>query len=96
MSKKGRYICLLIFLIIAGIIFYNFYSNYVQIKKLESNLRNLQDEIETTRKENEELKVKLKNIDDMEYIEKIAREKLGLVKPGETLLIPVEEGEGKQ
>jgi cell division protein FtsB len=51
----------------------------------------MKSEIETTKNENIQLKTRLENVDDLEYIERIAREKLGLVKPGETLLIPVEK-----
>lgn len=91
MNKKIEYIILLVLIIVLGVIAYNFYSNFVQIRSLQNNIENLQREIETTKKENKELKTELENIDDPEYIEKIAREKLGLVKPGETLLIPVEE-----
>ncbi|NLM97500.1 MAG: hypothetical protein GX175_07830 [Halanaerobiaceae bacterium] len=41
--------------------------------------------------EKNRLEEELENVNNPEYIEKIAREELGLVKPGELLIIPVEE-----
>jgi len=80
-----------IVLVIFVISLFNFYTNYKKIDKLETQINNLNQEIEKAEKKNEELKEKLVNVQSDEFIEKTARTKLGLVKPGEVLVIPVEE-----
>ncbi|HNX28852.1 MAG TPA: cell division protein FtsL [Syntrophomonadaceae bacterium] len=41
--------------------------------------------------QNKELAVKLKQSEQPQQVEKIAREKLGMIKPGEKYIVPVEE-----
>lgn len=80
-----------IFIIIFIFLFYKFYINYRQIQDLENRIVKLEDSINLAKEEKNKLKTELENINNPKYIEKIAREELGLVKPGELLLIPVEE-----
>ncbi|ACL68811.1 Septum formation initiator [Halothermothrix orenii H 168] len=87
-TSKGFKVLLVIFLIFMAIKFYN---NYRAISRLEKQVSNLHQEIKIARARNTRLKEQLKNVDDPSYIEKIARKELGLVKPGELLLIPIEE-----
>ncbi len=42
-------------------------------------------------KENRELKARLKDMDSVATVEKIAREQLGMVKKGERTIIPLQE-----
>ena len=91
MSKRLKIILVLVLVFIIGSVVYNFYTNYRRIKELETKIEKLDKKIDRTQKENEKLKTRLQQVNDLEYIEKVAREKLGLVKPGEKLLIPVEE-----
>jgi len=70
---------------------FNFWQNIKKMDSLEKEINNIREEIAAAEAENEELREQLKNTDSPEYIEEVAREKLGLVKPGEMLLIPVEE-----
>ena len=79
---------LIILIAVGGV---KFFINYRKIDKLDSRISELNGKINSAREKNEELQKRLNNINDIEYIEKIARKKLGLVKPGEVLLIPVEE-----
>ena len=88
MKKKIMIIALLV---IVTVISYNYYKNYQQINNLESQIESLNTEIEKTKEENENLNEQLVNIENNEFVEKVARTKLGLVKPGEVLLIPIEE-----
>lgn len=81
----------LIISVLVIIFIYNFYVNYAKISKLESQIEYLHNEIRKAREKNYKLKTELDNLNNLEYIEKIAREELGLVKPGELLLIPVED-----
>lgn len=70
---------------------YKFYLNHSKIKRLEAGIENLNQEIKLAQEKNFKLEEELDNINNPEYIEKIARKELGLVKPGEMLFIPVEE-----
>jgi cell division protein FtsB len=70
---------------------YKFYENYRVIKDLEHRIMELEGNIVRAMEEKNRLEEELENVNNPEYIEKIAREELGLVKPGELLIIPVEE-----
>jgi len=72
---------------------FNFWQNVQKMNKLEERIQMMEAEIAEEKAENAELRERLNNTDDPEYIEETAREKLGLVKPGEMLLVPVEEDE---
>lgn len=70
---------------------FNFWQNIEKMNHLQSKIDEMEEKIEKAEAENEELREQLENTNDPEYIEEVAREKLGLVKPGEMLLVPVEE-----
>ncbi len=93
MKNNKTIIMTVVFLIIMLLIGLKFYASYKKMDSLENEIETLTEKIEKTEAENEQLKDELDNLNDLEYIEKIARKKLGLVKPGEVLLIPVEENE---
>mgnify|MGYP000252837379 CR=1 FL=1 len=58
---------------------------------IRQHLNKIENKIKTARSENKKLKNQLENLDNPEYIERIARQKLGLVKPGEVLLVPIKK-----
>lgn len=91
-SRGFKIILIFIFIFTA----YKFYLNYQEINKLENRISHLEKSISLAKEERAELQLELKNINNPEYIERIARDELGLVKPGELLLIPVEEEEKKE
>ncbi len=82
-------------LVVAGLILFGFFVlgrgayKYFSMK----NYRNdMSDEIASLKKENKKLQKRIKNVySDEEYIEKIAREQLNLVKKGETVYIISDE-----
>ena len=74
-------------LIIIGI---QLVSNYLEISSLESELAEKQEEIREAERRQRELELELERLDDPEYLEKLARRRLGLVRPGEELIIPYE------
>lgn len=81
-----------LFLIFVLIIFtYQIFNNYRQISELEKSIEETEAEIDDTKESNLELERELRLVDNPNYIERLAREKLGLVKPGEELIIPVKE-----
>ncbi|CCU77591.1 Cell division protein DivIC (FtsB), stabilizes FtsL against RasP cleavage [Halanaerobium saccharolyticum subsp. saccharolyticum DSM 6643] len=83
-------VVIIIIVIIAVISVFNFYQNTTKINQIETQISEIETQIAKEKAKNEKLEKQIKNSDDNEYIEEIAREKLGLVKPGEKLLIPVE------
>jgi len=74
---------------------FNFWQNMEKMNNLQSKIDEMEEKIEKAEAENAELREQLNNTNDPEYIEEVAREKLGLVKPGEMLLVPVEEKQQK-
>lgn len=82
-----------IVVVIAVIAAFNFYQNIARMNQLENQIEKIEAQIAQAETENEKLKRQLENSNSNEYIEEVAREKLGLVKPGEKMFIPVEEEE---
>ncbi len=91
MQRKGKFFLIMFMLLIVIFAGFKFYINWTKTRALEERVDILRKKIEDSKEKNVKLKKNLKKIDDPEYIEKIARKKLGLVKPGEILLIPVEK-----
>lgn len=79
-----------IIIVITVIAAFHFYQNIEKMNRLENKINNIEQEIAEAEAENQKLKEQIENSNNNEYIEEVAREKLGLVKPGEKLLIPVE------
>lgn len=79
---------ILVIVIIAG---FNFYQNMVKLNKIESKIEKIELQIAKSEAKQKELEAKIKNSNNDEYIEEVAREKLGLVKKGEKVFIPVEK-----
>lgn len=80
-----------IVVVIAVIAAFNFYQNIARMNQLENQIEEIEAQITKAEAENDKLKKQLENSNSYEYIEEVAREKLGLVKPGEKMFIPVEE-----
>ncbi|RCW41168.1 MULTISPECIES: septum formation initiator family protein [unclassified Halanaerobium] len=76
-----------VILFMAGV---QYYQNIKKMERLQNKIERLENNINEAKEENKKLAEELQNVDSDEYIEKIAREKLGLVKPGEVLVMPVE------
>lgn len=71
------------------------YSFGLQIIKMQGNIHtmaNIQAQITSIEKQNIELKKEIQRFQTNGYIEREAREKLGLVKPGEKVIIEVVPG----
>ncbi|MGM0549187.1 MAG: FtsB family cell division protein [Bacillota bacterium] len=86
-------IFILIIVIFAG---FNFYQNMVKLNKIESRIEKIELQIAESEAKQKDLEAKIKNSNSDEYIEEVAREKLGLVKKGEKVFIPVEENNSNQ
>lgn len=67
-------------------------SNVVRLVRVGQEVKQVENELAGAQKRNEELKKEFQYVQSDEFVEKEAREKLGLGKPGETvLIIPKEE-----
>lgn len=91
MQKKWKLFLTIFMIFVVVFIGVKFYIGWAKTNVLEKRIEVLKKKIEIAEKKNNKLKKDLTKIDKPKYIEKVAREKLGLVKPGEILLIPVEK-----
>lgn len=56
------------------------------MKTIQENVVNSQKQLEELKEKNEKLEANLKKAKSDEYIEKLARERLGMIKPGEKIV----------
>ena len=82
--KPGRVLLLAFF----GFLAFVFLQAVVKFVSLKVEKKNIVAEIEELREKNAKLREKMKTVfEDREYVEKVAREQLNLVKEGETVFI---------
>ncbi len=67
----------------------------MQLRSINRNIDQVQQKIHYMQQKNKELTLEIKRLQSDAYVERIAREKLGLVKPGETVLLQAEVGKGR-
>ena len=65
--------------------------NIIKISQARTNLTKVREKVEKLKKDNTELEDRLKEMKSQEYVEKQIRDKLGLAKPGEIVVIMPEE-----
>jgi|GEM_PF-6200447 len=88
-GKKGVNIILVIML--AGFTV-GMVKNIIKYVSMTTQKKTIAAEIETLREENSKMQAKINNFSgDRQYIEKFARERLNLVRQGETVFIMVDE-----
>lgn len=81
---------LLVYLVIS------FCSQFSKLSSMQKDVRNIQQQVLEMQQKNETLREELRLAQSDAYIEKTAREKIGLVKPGETRIVTVVPGNGSQ
>ncbi len=64
-----------------------YFNQEEQIMRIQQKAKGLEEQVLEAQEEKEKEAELVKRIDSIEYIEKIAREKLGMVMPGETLFV---------
>ena len=87
----SKYIVYFVMLVVMVYIVVNFISQQPHINKMKAELQEIQVSIEDANKENARLKEEKKDMNTKEYKERVAREKLGLVKKGEKIFIDINE-----
>ncbi|WP_347489701.1 FtsB family cell division protein [Desulfoscipio sp. XC116] len=70
-------------------------SRFDQLYAMQRNLDDMQAEIKDLREKNVGLYEQVKMLQSNDYIEQVAREKLGLVKEGEARIVPAPSGAGE-
>ncbi|MGI6605223.1 MAG: FtsB family cell division protein [bacterium] len=77
--------------LLSALLFYFVYSSAGQLRlawELKNRLAQVEREIAVTEQRSEELRREISYLESDAYIEKAAREQLGLVKPGEIIFMP--------
>ena len=88
MKKKGKIkLSLLIFVFFLGYCIYTLIEQQIQINKYNSQILMYENQIQSKNEMIEYYNNEKNNIDSDEYIESIARDTLGLVKPYEKIFI---------
>jgi len=95
--KKGIHRKILILIVIIGVVIFLFANkNFQTLLILNKEIVQLKQRIAGLEDENKRLKEDLEAMkNDPEYIESLAREELGLIKPGETKYRFIESQEEK-
>lgn len=81
-------------LIMVGLIAYFAYLSFgqqAQLKLINQEAGKVQNQLEEAQQLNTKLNEERSRLHDRAYVEKIAREELGLVKPGEVPYVPAKE-----
>ena len=78
-------------IIIVGLIIYNLLSQILEALKSGERLSSEAESLYQLEAKNRELKKKLEEIKSSDFVERVARNKLGLGKPGETVVIIPQE-----
>ncbi|NLI11557.1 MAG: septum formation initiator family protein [Peptococcaceae bacterium] len=71
---------------------FSFYGQFNKLANMRKDVSNIQQQVQDLQQKNATLREELRMVQSDAYIEKTAREKIGLIKPGETRVIPVEPG----
>lgn len=87
--KRAGILSKLLILVIVGYALYSIASVRVNIADAQNNLTSLTQQVEDAQQENARLEYEIEHSEDPETIEQIAREKLGLVKPGEKIFYDI-------
>ena len=88
-DKKPVRIKIIVFILLAVYLAYTLTTQYMVIRKSRAQEAAIRAQIEEIKKENERLREELERMQSDEYIEKVARERLGLIKSGEIMFVDV-------
>lgn len=86
-KERTRHVSFYLFLILSLILITSLVRNVSRILSAGERIETTRSQIEALKKENAQLKSKINNAKSDFYIEKSIRDKLGLSKPGETVVV---------
>jgi len=82
----------LVVMLLLGYLAFSFGSQFSSLSSMQRDVRNIEQQVQELKQKNAALHDELQQVQSDSFVEKTAREKLGLVKPGETRVVPVPEG----
>ncbi|MDU7148711.1 MAG: septum formation initiator family protein [Clostridium sp.] len=86
--KKQVTLKRLIIVFIFAIFVFNYIKQEITMKRIQEDIIISQKELEELKGKNSKLEADLKKVDSNEYIEKLARDRLGMIKEGEKVVNP--------
>ena len=92
-QKIAEKVKVLLWIVLIGFLVYTNVNIFLEIEKGGKDLKKLKATTESLNKEKEKLNFELGNTNSEAYLEKVAREELGLQKPGEQVIVIKKEGE---
>lgn len=84
---------LIILLFLLGFIFYSLGGQIIEMYNVRDEIRSIQQQMDELQEKNAALNKELEQLNSPVHIEREAREKLGLVKPGEKIILEAKPGE---
>lgn len=87
--KKSRLPQLLL-IVMAIYLVLSFLSQFNRLIAMQKDLQQIQQQVGQLQQKNNDLRQQLNLVQSNAYIEQVARERLGLVKPGESRIVPVQ------
>ncbi len=94
-NRKHKKLKLNALWVLIGLVVVTFAARQLEVMRIQRHLRQLESEIDYYLMLNSTLEKQVETLKSKDYIEKTAREKLGLVMPGEVQYIPVKNLEGQ-
>ena len=86
-GKRAAGFLLFVLVILIGVVSVHVTRLYIKNTEQETEIQRLEQEIEAQRQKQEELLEYIEYMQTTEYIEQVAKERLGLIKPDETIFI---------
>ena len=87
----SKYLVYFVVLVVVGYVAVTIISQQPHINKMQAEMHEIQVSIDNAKKENARLKEEKKEMNTKEYKERVAREKLGLVKKNEKVFVDISE-----
>lgn len=85
--KPQRVVTMVVVLLFAIYFVYIMIWQQVTISKKNKEINALEEKVQAATQQTEKLEAELENLNDPAYLEQIAREKLGLVRPNERVFV---------
>ncbi|MCL6560745.1 MAG: septum formation initiator family protein [Firmicutes bacterium] len=82
----------IVMLILLGYLAITFGSQLTRLSSMNRDVQNIKQQVQELQQKNAALREELRLVQSDAYVEKTAREKLGLVKQGETRVVAVPQG----
>lgn len=83
---------LIVAVLLFGYLAASFTSQFSKLSAMQKEIANIEMQVQELKDKNTSLRKELQLVQSDAFIEKTARDKLGLVKPGETRVVSVPEG----